>query len=117
MAFVLFRTQEASRLALQGLQGRELGGRKLRLTRVQRQAPGGAAGGASGGKAAAWQQGKASSAKEGVGKGSKKSVNKPVAGKRKAGGKRPAVAARRRSAGGAGLAPQGGVRKVHGGRQ
>ncbi|PSC73971.1 RNA-binding 34 [Micractinium conductrix] len=90
VAFVLFRSQEASLAALkQHKKGAMVGGRELRLTVAKR-------GAADGGKGkAAWQQGSASSVPK---KGGKKKVNKPVAGKRKAGGKRPAVVARKSSA-------------------
>ena len=83
-------SQEASLAALkQHKKGAMVGGRELRLTVAKR-------GAADGGKGkAAWQQGSASSVPK---KGGKKKVNKPVAGKRKAGGKRPAVVARKSSA-------------------
>lgn len=78
VAFILFRTSDASKAALKAQKGRELKGRKLRLERVKKQA-------GSDGKAA-WQQGRSSDAK-----GSK-------SGKRKPGGKRPAVLARKQAA-------------------
>ena len=56
VAFVLFRTQEASKAALSQREGAQLGGRQLRMTRASRQV--GAAAGKDG-KAATWQQGQA----------------------------------------------------------
>ena len=102
VAFVLFRTQEASKAALSQREGAQLGGRQLRMTRVSRQA--GAAAGKDG-KAATWQQGQAAGGK---GKSKNKTVHKPVSGKRKAGGKRPAVKARKQAAG---MKASGGVQK------
>lgn len=79
IAFVLFKTQAASLAALKRLEGRPLGGRKLRLTRVTKAA--------GGGKPQPWQQGKQSAKKV--------PSERPVVGKRKGGAKRPAVAARK----------------------
>ena len=92
--------QEASKAALRASKGSggELRGRKLRLTLAKKQA-------GEKGKPAAWQQGKDSGSKGGKSGGKS---SKPVAGKRKAGGKRPAVLARKAAAK---LAAKGGVQK------
>lgn len=95
VAFVLFRTQDACTAARRQKGGAELKGRKLRLDRVKKMA-------AADGKAAAWQQGKGSDSKGGK-------AAKPASSKRKAGGKRPAVAARKQVARAA--AKAGGVLK------
>jgi nucleolar protein 12 len=100
VAFVLFRTQEASKVAMSRREGAQLGGRQLRVTRVSRQA-----GAAKDGKAATWQQGQTAGGK---GKSKNRTVHKPVSGKRKAGGKRPAVKARKQAAG---IKASGGVQK------
>ena len=92
----LLPLQEASKAALRAKGGSELRGRKLRMTVAKKPAK-------ADGKGAAWQQGKGSSGKGGGGKGSK-----PVASKRAAGGKRPAVAARKAAAK---LSAKGGVQK------
>ena len=96
VAFVLFRTQEASKAALSQREGAQLGGRQLRMTRASRQV--GAAAGKDG-KAATWQQGQAAGGK---GKSKNKTVHKPVSGKRKA------VKARKQAAG---MKASGGVQK------
>lgn len=95
--------QEASKAALRASKGSggELRGRKLRLTLAKKQA-------GEKGKPAAWQQGKDSGSKGGKGGKSGGKSSKPVAGKRKAGGKRPAVLARKAAAK---LAAKGGVQK------
>lgn len=87
VAFVLFRSQDASRAALKQHRKAELRGRQLRLTLVKK-----GEGGAKGGKAA-WQQGKGVCSSGGGGSAGK--GGKLSAGKRKTGGKRPAVAARK----------------------
>ena len=87
VAFVLFRDQEQSKAALRQHRGAELKGRRLRVTVVKQQQQGGASGGD--GKAA-WQQGKSDSSKAPKG-------GKPAQGKRKSGGKRPSVAARKQA--------------------
>lgn len=86
VAFVLFRSQDASRAALKQHRKGELRGRPLRLTLVKK-----GEGGGKGGKAA-WQQG------QGGGKADAGKAGKATAGKRKPGGKRPAVAARKAAA-------------------
>lgn len=91
--------QEASKAALRAKGKGELRGRKLRLTVAKKQA-------AASDKPAAWQQGKDSGGKSRSKSGGTSS--KPVAGKRKTGGKRPAVAARKTAAK---LAAKGGVQK------
>lgn len=87
VAFVLFRSQDASRAALKQHRKSELRGRQLRLTLVKK-----GEGGVKGGKAA-WQQGKGGGSSGGGGSAGK--GGKLSAGKRKTGGKRPAVAARK----------------------
>ena len=96
VAFVLLRSEEAAKAALRQHRGMQLKGRELRLTRVKKM-------GGEDGKAA-WQQGKGS----GGGGGKPRAVSKPVLGARKAGGKRPAVAARKQAAK---LKANGGVQK------
>lgn len=86
VAFVLFRSQDASRAALKQHRKGELRERQLRLTLVKK-----GEGGGKGGKAA-WQQG------QGGGGGGGKAGGGKAAGKRKPGGKRPAVAARKAGA-------------------
>lgn len=83
VAFILFKSQEASKTALKQQGAAELKGRTLRLTGVKRQQEG----------KAAWQQGTGGHA--GKSGSSKAAGGKPVVGRRKVGGKRPAVAARK----------------------